>query len=278
MQCVISGLRDFQVKHKITVPDIFNRKRDGRKITMLTAYDYQFARLIDEAGIDIILVGDSLGTVVQGHPTTLPVTMDEMIYHAKIVSRGVENALVVGDMPFMSYQASVSDAVSNAGRFLKEGGAAAVKVEGGSAVIDKIRAIIASGIPVMGHVGLLPQSVHQMGGYKVQGREDSSAEKIFSDSIMLEDAGVFAVVLEGIPAGLASKITHTLSIPTVGIGAGAHCDGQVLVIHDLLGLTPEPLPKFVRQYAEMRGVCTDAVKRFKEDVESGKFPSSDESY
>ena len=263
---------------KITVPDVISRKQDGRKITMLTAYDYTFARLIDEAGIDIILVGDSLGTVVQGHPTTLPVTMDEMIYHTKIVSRAVENALVVGDMPFMSYQISVSDAVYNAGRFLKEGAAAAVKVEGGSAVIEKTRAIIASGIPVMGHVGLLPQSVHQMGGYKVQGKEDSAAEKILSESLLLEDAGVFAVVLEGIPAGLGSKISNTLSIPTIGIGAGVHCDGQVLVIHDLLGLTPQPVPKFVRQYAAMRDICTDAIRRFKDDVESGKFPSDDESY
>jgi len=265
-------------QNRVTVPDILNRKHDGRKITMLTAYDYQFARLIDEAGIDIVLVGDSLGTVVQGHPTTLPVTMDEMIYHTKIVSRAVENALVVGDMPFMSYQASVSDAVRNAGKFIKEGAAAAVKVEGGSAVIDKIRAIIGSGIPVMGHVGLLPQSVHQMGGYKIQGREDSSAEKILSDSIMLEDAGVFTVVLEGIPAGLSSKITNTLSIPTIGIGAGVHCDGQVLVINDLIGLTPQPVPRFVRQYAQMRSLCTEAVRRFKEDVEIGKFPSEDESY
>jgi 3-methyl-2-oxobutanoate hydroxymethyltransferase len=204
--------------------------------------------------------------------------MDDMIYHTTIVSRAVENALVVGDMPFMSYQASVSDAVYNAGRFLKEGPAAAVKVEGGAAVIDKIRAIISSGIPVMGHVGLLPQSVHLMGGYKVQGKEDSSAEKILSDSIMLEDAGVFAVVLEGIPAGLASKISKTLTIPTIGIGAGIHCDGQVLVINDLLGLTQQPVPKFVRQYTAMREICTDAVRRFKEDVESGKFPSDDESY
>ncbi len=263
---------------KITVPDIISRKHSGRKITMLTAYDYPFARLIDEAGIDIILVGDSLGTVVQGHPTTLPVTMDEMIYHTRIVSRAVENALVVGDMPFMSYQTSVTDAVYNAGRFLKEGGAAAVKVEGGTAAIDKIRAMVASGIPVMGHAGLLPQSVHQMGGYKVQGKEDSSAEKILSDAIMLQDAGVFAVVLEGIPAGLASKITDTLSIPTMGIGAGVHCDGQVLVIHDLLGLTAQPVPKFVRQYAAMRGIFVDAVKQFKEDVESSKFPSDNESY
>lgn len=263
---------------KITVPDIISRKHNGKKITMLTAYDYPFARLIDEAGIDIILVGDSLGTVIQGHPTTLPVTMDEMIYHTKIVSRGVGNALVVGDMPFMSYQASVSDAVYNAGRFLKEGRAAAVKVEGGIAALDKIKAMIASGIPVMGHVGLLPQSVHQMGGYKVQGREDVSAEKILSDAIMLQDAGVFAIVLEGIPAGLASKITSTISIPTIGIGAGVHCDGQVLVIHDLLGITVQPVPKFVRQYSALRADIVGAVKQFKEDVEAGKFPSDSESY
>jgi len=266
------------VKNKVTVPDIISRKNGGRKITMLTAYDFLFARLIDEAGIDIILVGDSLGTVIQGHPTTLPVTMDEMIYHTEIVSRAVENALVVGDMPFMSYQVSVHDAVNNAGRFLKEGSASAVKIEGGSAVIDKIRAIIASGIPVMGHVGLLPQSIHHMGGYKVQGKDDSAAERILSESLLLEEAGVFAVVLEGIPAGLASRISDTLSIPAIGIGAGSHCDGQVLVIHDLLGLTPQPVPKFVRQYAAMREICADAVRRFKDDVESANFPSEIESY
>lgn len=265
-------------KQKITVPDILNRKHDGRKITMLTAYDYLFARLIDSAGIDIILVGDSLGTVIQGHHTTLPVTMDEMIYHTRLVSKGVENALVVGDMPFMSYQTSVSDAVYNAGRFLKEAGAEAVKVEGGTTAIDKIKAMIASGIPVMGHVGLLPQSVHQMGGYKVQGKEDTSAERIMSDAIMLDDAGVFAVVVEGIPAGLATKITAAISVPTIGIGAGIDCNGQVLVMHDLLGLTPQPVPKFVRQFAALRGLCIDAVKRFKVDVENGKFPSDDESY
>ena len=263
---------------KITVPDIILRKQEGRKITMLTAYDYLFARLIDSAGIDIILVGDSLGTVIQGHHTTLPVTMDEMIYHTRLVSKGVENALVVGDMPFMSYQTSVSDAVYNAGRFLKEAGAEAVKVEGGTTAIDKIKAIIASGIPVMGHVGLLPQSVHQMGGYKVQGKEDTSAERIMSDAIMLDDAGVFAVVVEGIPAGLATKITAAISVPAIGIGAGIDCDGQVLVMHDLLGLTPQPVPKFVRQFAALRGLCIDAVKRFKVDVENGKFPSDDESY
>ena len=262
----------------MTVPEIIRKKADCRKITMLTAYDCLFARIVDEAGIDIILVGDSLGTVIQGHTTTLSVTMDEMIYHTRIVSRGVKNALLVADMPFMSYQASAADAVYNAGRFLKEGGAAAVKVEGGSAVGDMIKAIIAAGIPVMGHVGILPQSVHQTGGYKVQGKDEPSAEKILNDAIMLEDAGVFAVVMEGIPEALAKRITETLSIPTIGIGAGIHCDGQVLVLHDLLGLTPQPLPKFVKQYAVLRGLFADAVKRFKEDVESNKFPGNDESY
>ncbi|MBI5755665.1 MAG: 3-methyl-2-oxobutanoate hydroxymethyltransferase [Nitrospirae bacterium] len=262
----------------MTVPEIIRKKADGRKITMLTAYDCLFARIVDEAGIDIILVGDSLGTVIQGHTTTLPVTMDEMIYHTRIVSRGVKNALLVADMPFMSYQASAADAVYNAGRFLKEGGAAAVKVEGGSAVGDRIKAIIAAGIPVMGHVGILPQSVHQTGGYKVQGKDEPSAEKILNDAVMLEDAGVFAVVMEGIPESLAKRITETLLIPTIGIGAGIHCDGQVLVLHDLLGLTPQPLPKFVKQYAVLRGLFADAVKRFKEDVEGGKYPGNDESY
>lgn len=245
---------------------------------MLTAYDYLFARIVDEAGIDIILVGDSLATVIQGHTTTLPVTMDEMIYHTKMVSRGVKNALVVGDMPFLSYQTSVSDAVSNAGRFLKEGGAAAVKAEGGSNIIEKVKAISASGIPVMGHVGMLPQSYHQMGGYKVQGKEDASAERIINDSVLLEDAGVFAIVIEGVPSDLAKRITDSVSVPTIGIGSGIHCDGQVLVLHDLIGLLPEPMPKFVRKYADLRGVCIESAKRFKEDVESGHFPSDNESY
>lgn len=263
---------------RITIPEIIKRKAEGKKITMLTAYDFLFAQIVDEAGIDIILVGDSLGTVIQGQPTTLPVTMDEMIYHTRMVTRGVKNALVVGDMPFLSYQTSIEDAVYNAGRFLKEGGAAAVKMEGGANVINRVEAMISSGIPVMGHVGLLPQTIHQMGGYKVQGKDEASAERILKDVLMLEKAGVFAVVMEGIPEGLAKRITGSLTIPTIGIGAGISCDGQVLVLHDLLGLLPQPMPKFVRQYANLRELCTATIKRFKEDVESGLFPGRDESY
>ncbi len=263
---------------KITIPDIIRRKAEGKRITMLTAYDHLFARIVDEAGIDIILVGDSLGTVVQGHTTTLPVTMDEMIYHTRMVSRGVKNALVVGDMPFLSYQASVEDGIYNAGRFLKEGGAAAVKVEGGANVIDKVKAMISSGIPVIGHIGILPQSVHQMGGYKVQGKDDASAERVLNDALMLEDAGVFAIVMEGVPEGLAKRITDSVSIPTIGIGAGIHCVGQVLVLYDLLGLLPQPMPKFVKPYASLRDQCTEAIRRFKEDVENGRFPGKEESY
>ena len=263
---------------KITIPDILRRKAEGKKITMLTAYDHLFARIVDEAGIDIVLVGDSLGAVVQGHATTIPVTMDEMIYHTRMVSRGVTHALVVGDMPFLSYQISVEEGIRNAGRFLKEGGASAVKVEGGANVIDKVKAMLSSGIPVMGHVGLLPQSVHQMGGYKVQGKDDASAERVLNDALMLEDAGVFAIVMEGIPEGLAKRITSTLSIPTIGIGAGSHCDGQVMVLYDLLGLLPQPMPKFVRQYASLREPCIEAIRKFREDVEGGRFPGADETY
>src|SRR3989304_366737 len=268
--------RDFQMT-KITIPDILRRKAEGKKITMLTAYDHLFARIVDEAGIDIVLVGDSLGAVAQGHATTIPVTMDEMIYHTRMVSRGVAHALVVGDMPFLSYQTSVEEGIRNAGRFLKEGGAAAVKVEGGANVIDKVKAMISSGIPVMGHVGILPQSVHQMGGDKVQGKDDASAERGLNDALMLDDAGGFAIVMEGIPEGLAKRITSTLSIPTIGIGPGSHCDGQVLVLSVLLGLLPQPMPKFVRQYASLREPCIEAIRKFREDVEGSRFPGSDET-
>lgn len=264
--------------NRIQIPDIIKRKAEGKKITMLTAYDYVFAQIVDEAGIDIVLVGDSLGTAVQGHSTTLPVTMDEMIYHTKMVSRGVTNGLVVGDMPFLSYQASTGEAIHNAGRFLKEGGAAAVKVEGGANVIDSIKAIINMGIPVMGHVGMTPQSVHKMGGYKVQGKDEISAERILNDAQMLEDAGAFAVVLEAIPEGLSKRITDVLSIPTIGIGAGIHCDGQVLVIYDLLGLLSGPMPKFVRQYLNIRNLSLEAIKEFKDDVAAGRFPEAGETY
>lgn len=262
----------------ITIQDIQKKKREGKRITMLTAYDFPSAQIVDEAGIDIVLVGDSLGVVVQGKENTLPVTMDEMIYHTRMVSRGVKNSLVIGDMPFMSYQAGIDDAVKNAGRFLKDGGAAAVKLEGGSSVADVISAISRAGIPVMGHIGLTPQSFHSMGGFKVQGKVKDEAERIVSDAKAVENAGAFSMLLEGIPMELARRITGELSIPAVGIGAGPYCDGQVIVLHDLLGLFDRFTPKFVRRYAELKKVSIDAIRRYREDVESGKFPSEEESY
>jgi 3-methyl-2-oxobutanoate hydroxymethyltransferase len=262
----------------MTIPDLLQKKKKGKKITMLTAYDYLFARILDEAEIDVVLVGDSLSVVVQGNQNTLPVTMEEMIYHTRIVSRGVKKGVLLADMPFLSYQTSVSDAVFNAGRFLKEGNAMGVKLEGGSAVIDRIKAIAEAGIPVMGHLGLTPQSIHKMGGYKVQGKEPKEAEKILSDALLIQDAGAFGLLLEGIPAPLAKKITKSLAIPTIGIGAGPDCDGQVLVLYDLLGLFDQFVPKFVRQYADLKKLAGEAVRRYKADVEEGKYPSSDESY
>ncbi|MFQ5454870.1 MAG: 3-methyl-2-oxobutanoate hydroxymethyltransferase [Nitrospirota bacterium] len=262
----------------MTIHDIQKKKKDGKKITMLTAYDYPFAKIVDEAGIDIILVGDSLGVVVQGMENTLSVTMDEMIYHTQMVSAGVKDALVIGDMPFMSYQTSIDDAVRNAGRFLKEGGAAGVKLEGGAIVIDRIEAFAAWGIPVMGHIGLTPQSIHKMGGFKVQGRGAEVAERLITEAKKIEEAGAFSIVLEGIPVNLAKDITDALSIPAIGIGAGPYCDGQVLVIHDMLGVFDRFTPKFVRRYADIKGESLKAVKMFKEDVEMGRFPKEEESY
>jgi len=263
---------------KITVPDICKKKSEGRKITVLTAYDFPTAQIVDEAGIDIALVGDSLGMVVQGIDSTLPVTMDEMIYHTKMVSRAVKTSLVVGDMPFLSYQADRAEAVRNAGRFLKEAGAEAVKLEGGVAVAETIRAIVAAGIPVMGHIGLTPQHVHALGGYKVQGRDEAAREKILADARAVQEAGVFAVVLEAIPSALARELGGVLSIPTIGIGAGPHCDGQVLVLHDLLGLFDRFTPKFVKQYAALKDEALRAVKEYKQEVESGTFPSEEQSF
>ncbi|MEK7306336.1 MAG: 3-methyl-2-oxobutanoate hydroxymethyltransferase [Nitrospirota bacterium] len=262
----------------ITIQDIQKKKREGKRISMLTSYDFPFAQIVDEAGIDIILVGDSLGVVVQGRENTLSVTMDEMIYHTMMVSRGVKNSLIIGDMPFMSYQAGIEDAVRNAGRFLKEGGAAAIKLEGGSNIADIIASISRAGIPVMGHIGLTPQSVHSMGGFKVQGKGAEAAERLVSDAKVVEHAGAFSVLLEGIPMELARRITEGLSIPTVGIGAGPFCDGQVMVLHDLLGLFDRFVPKFVRRYAELKKVSLESIRRYKDDVESGKFPSEEESY
>jgi 3-methyl-2-oxobutanoate hydroxymethyltransferase len=262
----------------ITIQNILDKKRSAAKITMLTAYDFPFAQIIDEAGIDMILVGDSLGMVVQGLDNTLPVTMDEMIYHTKMVSRATKNAMVIGDMPFMSYHKSVEDAVSNAGRFLKEAGASAVKLEGGAEVAEHIRAMTRADIPVMAHIGLTPQSIHRMGGYKVQGKTDEAAKKLIEEAHAVEDAGAFSLLLEAIPMKLAEKITSELTIPTIGIGAGAHCDGQILVLHDVIGLFERFVPKFVKKYANMKDDVLSAVKKYKEEVEDGIFPSDKESF
>ena len=262
---------------RITIPELLKKKQEGRKLTMLTAYDFPFARMVDEAGIDMILVGDSLGVVVQGNSDTLSVTMKEMLYHTRIVARGVARALVIGDMPFRSFQPGVETTIRNACRFIQTG-AAAVKLEGGEAVADRIRALAAMDIPIMGHVGLRPQAIHRMGGYKVQGRERAAADQIMRDAKSIEEAGAFAIVLEGIPLELGKKITAALTIPTIGIGAGSHCDGQVLVLHDLLGLSDRFHPTFVRTYAHLKSQAVEAIKRYKEEVEQGKFPSKDESY
>lgn len=265
------------MEKKITVLDIQRMKDDGRKITMLTAYDYPFARILDSVGVDILLVGDSSGSVIAGYENTLPVTMEEMIYHVKAVARGRKRALLVADMPFMSYQVSIPDARRNAGRFLKEGGAEAVKIEGGIQVKDTIKAIIDIDIPVMGHIGLTPQSIHRMGGYKIQGKKEGQAEALLADALAVEEAGAFSVVLEGIPSYVAESITKELRIPTIGIGAGVHCSGQVLVIHDLLGLSGRTL-KFARQYADLEKNISDAVTKYLKDVRGGNFPSEEESF
>lgn len=263
---------------KVTIQDFLKKKAEGRKITMLTAYDYPFAKIVDEAGIDGILVGDSVAMVVQGLENTLPVTMDEMIYHTKLVSRAVENAIVIGDMPFMSYQASIEDAVRNAGRFLKEAGASAVKLEGGSEAAEQIRAMTRSDIPVMAHIGLTPQSIHRMGGYKVQGKTDETSKRLIEEAHTVEDAGAFSLLLEAIPMKLAKKITDELSIPTIGIGAGPSCDGQVLVLHDVIGMFERFVPKFVKRYANLKDEAFSAIKNYKEDVEKGIFPSEEQSF
>jgi 3-methyl-2-oxobutanoate hydroxymethyltransferase len=245
---------------------------------MLTAYDYPTAQIVDQAGIDVILVGDSVGMVVQGLTSTIPVTMEEMLYHTKLVSRASASAMVVGDLPFLSYQSSSEEAIRNAGRFLKEAGVEAVKLEGGAQVADRIWAIVAAGIPVMAHIGLTPQSVHALGGFKVQGKDQAAREKILSDARAVEDAGAFSVVLEAMPSSLAKEITEALHIPTIGIGAGPDCDGQVLVLHDLLGLFDRFTPKFVKQYARLRDEALKAVREYKQDVEEGKFPSDAQSF
>jgi 3-methyl-2-oxobutanoate hydroxymethyltransferase len=261
-----------------TVLDVQRFKDEGRHFAMLTAYDYLSARILDESGIPILLVGDSLGMVMLGYPTTLPVTMDDMLHHAKAVSRGARQALLVGDMPFMSYQSSMEQAVTNAGRFIQEAGMHAVKLEGGGRVIEITKRLTESGIPVMGHLGLTPQFVHQMGGFKVQGKTDKQAAQILADAKSLEQAGAFSLVLEGVPSKLGATITHQLRIPTIGIGAGPACDGQVLVFHDLVGLTTGKAPKFVKRYANLAEEIASAAGAYMEDVRTGKFPGPEHEY
>jgi 3-methyl-2-oxobutanoate hydroxymethyltransferase len=265
-------------KSRVTTRSFRRLKQDGRKIAVLTAYDFPTAKILDSAGIDCILVGDSAGTVVAGHENTLPVTMDEMIFMTKAVTRGVSRALVVGDMPFMSFQISEAEAIKNAGRFLKEGGAQAVKLEGGSEIAPLILRMVDLGIPVMGHIGLTPQSVNKFGGYLVMGKTEKQKNYLLQSAKALQDAGCFSVVLESVVQDVAGQITESLRIPTIGIGAGPHCDGQVLVISDMIGLFEEFRPKFVRAYADVAGVVKKAVIDYIDDVRKGKFPGEAESY
>jgi 3-methyl-2-oxobutanoate hydroxymethyltransferase len=263
---------------KVTVASLQDKKSNRQPISSLTAYDYSSARLVDEAGIDIILVGDSLAQVVLGYENTLPVTMEEMLHHTRAVRRGVRRALLVADMPYSSYHITCKEALINASRFLKEAGAEAVKIEGGAKRYEMIRKVVEAEVPVMGHIGLMPQSVHMMGGYKVQGKTLDAAEQLMKDATALESAGVFAMVLEGIPREVAAMITAEVSVPTIGIGAGPDCDGQVLVYHDLLGLSFTPPAKFVRTYANAGDIIRQAVQDYKQDVETGAYPNDAESY
>jgi 3-methyl-2-oxobutanoate hydroxymethyltransferase len=260
----------------VTIRELRNFKERGERFVMLTAYDFPTASILDEAGVPVILVGDSLAQTVLGYETTLPVTMEEMLHHTRAVARGAKNALIVGDMPFLSYQTSVEEGIHNAGRFLKEGGAHAVKLEG--PMLELTATLVDRGIPVMGHLGLTPQSVHAMGGYRVQGKTEEDARRLLDHAHALEKTGVFSLVLEGIPAGLARQVTDTVSVPTIGIGAGPHCDGQVLVLTDLLGLGAGQYPKFAKPYADLRGAIKKAVSTFREEVEAGVFPDEAHSY
>jgi len=263
---------------RLSIHELTAMKRRGEKIAMLTAYDYPTARLLDQAGVPVILVGDSLGMVVLGYDSTVPVTMDDMIHHTKAVARGAQNAIIVGDMPFMSYQPSTEDAIRNAGRFLQEAGATAVKLEGGAPVVETVRKLVSFGIPVMGHLGLTPQSVNQLGGHKLQGKTPAAAVKLLNDAMALQEAGAFSIVLEGIPAPLAKLVSQKLSVPTIGIGAGPHCDGQVQVLHDMLGLCLDFLPRHARQYAHLAEDIEGAVQRYIQDVQKGEFPTANESF
>lgn len=263
---------------RLRIPDLHRKKKLGQKITMLTAYDATMARLMDRAGVDALLVGDSLGMVILGHDTTIPVTLDAMIHHARAVSRGAERAFVIADMPFLSWQASEADAIRNAGRLMQEGEVSAVKIEGGLHAADTIHRLVEIGIPVMAHVGLVPQAIHQLGGYRVAGRTQHEADRLVDDAQALEHAGAFAVVLECIPAEVSAAITSKLAIPTIGIGAGPHCDGQVLVSYDALGLYDAIAPKFVKRYAHLGDEIISAVKQYISEVEHGEFPDPEHSF
>ncbi len=263
---------------RVTAPALARLKKDKRKIVMVTAYDSTMARLVDAAEVDVILVGDSLGMVMLGMQTTVPVTLDHMVLHTASVTRGGRRALVVADLPFMTYQQSVSAALESAGRLLKEGGAQAVKLEGGETVLPQVQALVQAGVPVMGHLGLTPQSIHAFGGYRVQGRGQNAASKLMEDALALEQAGAFALVLECIPSNLAARVTRKLAIPTIGIGAGPKCDGQVLVLHDMLGMFSELQPVFVKRYAEVGRAITEAVSRYGEEVRAGEFPGPEHGY
>ncbi len=263
---------------KVSILELHQKKAERRPITMLTAYDYPGAMLVDEAGIDIILVGDSLAMTVLGHPNTVAVTMDEMLHHCKAVARGAKRAFLVGDMPFMSYQVERAEAVRNAGRFIKEAGMDAIKLEGGHTVVETVRAIVEAGIPVMGHIGLTPQTATKLGGFKVQGKSAAAAKQLLADAQALQEAGCFALVLEAVPAAVAKTVTEKLTIPTIGIGAGLHCDGQVLVFHDLLGLFDRFTPKFVKKYADLRPAILAALQAYRREVEAAEFPTPAHSF
>jgi 3-methyl-2-oxobutanoate hydroxymethyltransferase len=266
------------VSRRTTVLDLRKKKADNERIVMVTAYDYTMARLVDRAGVDMVLVGDSLGMVVQGHTDTLPVTIDHMVYHTRCVSRGLESAHLVGDMPFLSWQRSTDQALEAAGRLLQEGRAQSVKLEGGEPAAEAIHALVDAGIPVVAHVGLTPQSVHAMGGFRIQGRTEAEAEQVVRDAVAVEQAGAFCLVLEGLPTDVAAEITNRLSIPTIGIGAGPHCDGQVLVCNDLLGMDLAFKPKFVKRFAELETTMISAIEAYAGEVRGGTFPDPEHSF
>jgi 3-methyl-2-oxobutanoate hydroxymethyltransferase len=267
-----------EVNNKVTIPKLFKMKKNSHKVVMSTAYDFSFAEILDQSGVDILLVGDTLGMVIMGHENTLPVTIADIAHHTKAVVRGVKRALVIADMPFMSFHVSIEKTIENAGYFIKECGASAVKIEGGDGVLPIVEALTKSEIPVMGHLGFTPQSIHRYGNYKVVGKLSKQAERLLNEAISLQDAGAFAIVLECVPREVAASITEALDIPTIGIGSGPSCDGQVLVVYDYLGIYDKFVPKYMRRYANLREVITNAAKEYSEDVRSGNYPNDDESY